>query len=168
LPEDLSARTEPAQSDDFTTPRNYIYYYRLTPDRRMLFGGRAAFFPESGDSIRKSAEILRLGHDRCVSAIARRKWSSLSGVERSTSLSTSCRHAGQMDGMYYAVGYAGHGVAMATYQGQLMAQRIAGEKPDNPFDGIPFAGSAIGPDTTEHPWFLPFAGAYYKFLDWVS
>ena len=28
--------------------KNYIYYYRLTPDNRMLFGGRAAFFPESG------------------------------------------------------------------------------------------------------------------------
>jgi glycine/D-amino acid oxidase-like deaminating enzyme len=40
---------------------NYIYYYRLTPDRRMLFGGRAAFFPETGDSVRKSAEILRRG-----------------------------------------------------------------------------------------------------------
>ena len=39
-------------------------------------------------------------------------------------------HAGEMDGMYYALGYAGHGVAMATYQGQLMAEQIAGEKPD--------------------------------------
>jgi hypothetical protein len=27
-------------------------------------------------------------------------------------------HAWQLDGMYYAVGYAGHRVAMATYQGQ--------------------------------------------------
>src|SRR5256884_9499274 len=41
--------------------KNYLYYYRLTPDRRMLFGGRAAFFPETADTIRKSAEILRRG-----------------------------------------------------------------------------------------------------------
>src|SRR5208337_395064 len=27
--------------------KNYLYYYRLTPDNRMLFGGRAAFFPEN-------------------------------------------------------------------------------------------------------------------------
>src|SRR5438132_9801719 len=33
--------------------KNYLYYYRLTPDRRMLFGGRAAFFPETADTIRK-------------------------------------------------------------------------------------------------------------------
>ena len=34
-------------------------------------------------------------------------------------------HAGQIDGIYFAVGYAGHGVAMATYQGQKMAEWIA-------------------------------------------
>src|SRR5580698_3807612 len=39
--------------------KNYLYYYRLTPDRRMLFGGRAAFFPETDQTVRRSAEILR-------------------------------------------------------------------------------------------------------------
>jgi len=24
--------------------KHFLYYYRLTPDNRMLFGGRAAFF----------------------------------------------------------------------------------------------------------------------------
>jgi len=76
-------------------------------------------------------------------------------------------HAGQMDGLYYAVGYAGHGVAMATYQGQLVAEKIAGGKPENPFDGIPFPGAPLGL-YNGNPWFLPFAGMYYKFLDWVS
>src|SRR5437867_12915715 len=41
--------------------KNYLYYYRLTPDRRMLFGGRAAFFPETADTIRKSGVSLRRG-----------------------------------------------------------------------------------------------------------
>src|SRR5260370_620156 len=27
--------------------KHFLYYYRLTPDHRMLFGGRAAFFPET-------------------------------------------------------------------------------------------------------------------------
>ncbi len=31
-------------------------------------------------------------------------------------------HAGQIDGMYYALGYAGHGVALATYLGTRMAE----------------------------------------------
>ena len=59
------------------------------------------------------------------------------------------------------------GVAMATYQGLLMARRITGEKPDNPFEGIPFRGAPLGL-YNGNPWFLPLAGAYYKFLDWVS
>jgi glycine/D-amino acid oxidase-like deaminating enzyme len=76
-------------------------------------------------------------------------------------------HAGQIDGMYYSVGYAGHGVAMATYQGQKMAELIAGDKPENPFVGIPFPGVPFGL-YNGNPWFLPFAGMWYKFLDWVS
>ena len=37
-------------------------------------------------------------------------------------------HAGEIDGIYYALGYAGHGVAMATWQGQKMAELIAGNE----------------------------------------
>ena len=33
-------------------------------------------------------------------------------------------HAGKIDGMFYSVGYAGHGVAMATLLGQKIAQSI--------------------------------------------
>jgi glycine/D-amino acid oxidase-like deaminating enzyme len=146
--------------------KNYIYYYRLTPDRRMLFGGRAAFFPESGDWIRKSAEILRLGMINVYPQLRDTKVEFVWGGTLDFAFDIM-PHAGQIDGMYYALGYAGHGVAMATYQGQLMAQQIAGDKPDNPFDGIPFPGAPLGL-YNGRPWFLPFAGAYYKFLDWVS
>jgi glycine/D-amino acid oxidase-like deaminating enzyme len=38
---------------------NFLHYYRLTPDRRLLFGGRAAFTPATQSTIRESAEILR-------------------------------------------------------------------------------------------------------------
>ena len=41
--------------------KHFLYYYRLTPDNRMLFGGRAAFFPESEITVRESAELLRQG-----------------------------------------------------------------------------------------------------------
>src|SRR5258708_37066576 len=50
-------------------------------------------------------------------------------------------HAGQMDGIYFALGYAGHGVAMATWQGQRMADWIADAKPDNPCAEIPVTGA---------------------------
>ena len=146
--------------------KNYIYYYRLTPDNRMLFGGRAAFFPESGDTVRKSAEILRRGMIEVYPQLRNTKVEFVWGGTLDFAFDIM-PHAGQMDGIYYAVGYAGHGVAMATLQGHLMGQRIAGQEPENPFEGIPFPSAPLGLYNGK-PWFLPFAGAYYKVLDWVS
>lgn len=146
--------------------KNYLYYYRLTPDRRMLFGGRAAFFPETPDSIRKSAEILRLGMIEVYPQLRETKVEYVWGGTLDFAFDIM-PHAGQMDGIYFALGYAGHGVAMATYQGQKMAELILGDKPENPFVGIPFPGAPLGLYNGK-PWFLPLAGAWYKFLDWVS
>jgi len=72
-----------------------------------------------------------------------------------------------MDGMYYAVGYAGHGVAMATYLGAKIAEQISGGTEENPYAKVPFPGAPLGL-YNGRPWFLPFAGAYYKILDWIS
>jgi glycine/D-amino acid oxidase-like deaminating enzyme len=155
--------------------KNYLYYYRLTPDGRMLFGGRAAFFPENDQTVRRSAEILRRGMIDVYPQLSDAKVEYVWGGTLDFAFDIM-PHAGQIDGMYYAVGYAGHGVAMATYQGQKIAELIAGErgaaqvtagdKPENPFVGIPFPGAPLGL-YNGNPWFLPFAGAWYKFLDWV-
>jgi len=146
--------------------KNYLYYYRLTPDRRMLFGGRAAFFPENDQTIRRSAEILRRGMIGVYPQLRDARIDYVWGGTLDFAFDIM-PHAGQLDGMYYAVGYAGHGVAMATYQGQKVAELMAGDQPDNPFVGIPFPGAPLGLYNGK-PWFLPFAGAWYKFLDWVS
>jgi glycine/D-amino acid oxidase-like deaminating enzyme len=165
LPDVLARELSPRNRMIYDS-KNYIYYYRRTPDNRVLFGGRAAFFPESGDSIRKSAEILRRGMIEVYPQLRGTRVEFVWGGTLDFAFDIM-PHAGEMDGMYYALGYAGHGVAMATYQGQLMGLQIAGEKPDNPFDGIPFPGAPLGL-YNGRPWFLPFAGVYYKVLDWVS
>jgi glycine/D-amino acid oxidase-like deaminating enzyme len=165
LPDALARELSPRNRMIYDS-KNYLYYYRLTPDNRMLFGGRAAFFPESGDTIRRSAEILRRGMIDVYPQLRDTKVEFVWGGTLDFAFDIM-PHAGEMDGLYYAVGYAGHGVAMATYQGHLMAQRIAGEQPENPFDGIPFPGAPLGLYNGK-PWFLPLAGMYYKVLDWVS
>jgi glycine/D-amino acid oxidase-like deaminating enzyme len=79
-------------------------------------------------------------------------------------------HVGKMDGLYYSVGYAGHGVAMATLLGQKIAEQIAsgaGTKNDNPFAEIPFKGAPLGLYRRK-PWFLPLAGLWFRFLDLIS
>jgi len=165
LPEALAHELSPRNRMIYDS-KNYLYYYRLTPDRRMLFGGRAAFFPENDQTIRRSAEILRRGMVDVYPQLRDAKLEYVWGGTLDFAFDIM-PHAGQIDGIYYALGYAGHGVAMATYQGQKMADLIAGEKPENPFVGIPFPGAPFGLYNGK-PWFLPFAGMWYKFLDWVS
>jgi len=174
LPEALAHELSPRNRQIFDS-KNYLFYYRLTPDNRMLFGGRAAFFPETERTIRRSAEILRLGMISVYPQLRDTKVEYAWGGTLDFCFDTM-PHAGQMDGIYFAVGYAGHGVAMATYQGQRMADSIVAgssaessseEKIDNPFTEIPFPGAPLGLYSGK-PWFLPFAGAYYKVLDWVA
>jgi glycine/D-amino acid oxidase-like deaminating enzyme len=165
LPEALAHELSPRNRMIYDS-KNYLYYYRLTPDRRMLFGGRAAFFPENDRTIRRSAEILHRGMIDVYPHLRDAKVEYVWGGTLDFAFDIM-PHAGQIDGMYYAVGYAGHGVAMATHQGQKMAELMSGDKPENPFVGIPFPGAPLGLYNGK-PWFLPFAGMWYKFLDWVS
>jgi glycine/D-amino acid oxidase-like deaminating enzyme len=146
--------------------KHYLHYYRLTPDNRMLFGGRAAFFPETENTIRRSAEILRRDMVQVFPQLRDTKIEHAWGGTLDFCFDTM-PHAGQLDGMYYALGYAGHGVAMATYLGAKVAQRICGAKDEIPYAGISFPGAPLGLYNGK-PWFLPFAGAYYKVLDWIS
>jgi glycine/D-amino acid oxidase-like deaminating enzyme len=165
LPEKLARELSPRNRMIYDS-KNFLYYYRLTPDQRMLFGGRAAFFPESDQTVRQSAEILRRGMIDVYPQLSDAKIDYVWGGTLDFAFDIM-PHAGQMDGMYYAVGYAGHGVAMATYQGQKIAEMMAGDQPENPFVGIPFSGAPLGLYNGK-PWFLPLAGVWYKFLDWVS
>jgi glycine/D-amino acid oxidase-like deaminating enzyme len=146
--------------------KNYLYYYRLTPDRRMLFGGRAAFFPENENTVRESASILREGMIEVYPQLRETKVDYVWGGTLDFGFDIM-PHTGKMDGMYFSVGYAGHGVAMATLLGKRTAETILTGRDESPFTGIPFPGAPLGMYNGK-PWFLPFAGVWYKFLDWVS
>jgi hypothetical protein len=56
---------------------------------------------------------------------------------------------------------------MATYLGQKMGEAISTGEDSNPYKYVPFPGAPFGV-YNGNPWFLPFAGAYYKILDWIS
>ncbi|MBV8478532.1 MAG: FAD-binding oxidoreductase [Acidobacteria bacterium] len=165
LPEALARELSPRNRMIFDS-KNYLYYYRLTPDRRMLFGGRAAFFPETPDTIRRSTQILRQG---LITVYRQLRDVPLAYVWGGTLdfAFDIMPHAGQLDGLYYALGYAGHGVAMATYLGQKIAQFICTGQDHNPYSKIPFPAAPLGL-YNGNPWFLPLAGMYYKLLDWLD
>jgi glycine/D-amino acid oxidase-like deaminating enzyme len=165
LPEEFALRLSPRNRMIYDS-KNFLHYFRLTPDRRMLFGGRAAFFPETPSTVRQSAQILR---DGMIGVYPALRDVSVDYVWGGTLDFTfdMLPHAGQIDGMFYAMGYAGHGVAMATYLGTKMGAAIASGPDENPFAGLPFPRAPLGLYTGT-PWFLPLAGAWYKLLDWLS
>ncbi len=165
LPEDLALDVSPRDRMIYDS-KYFLYYFRLTPDRRLLFGGRAAFFPESANSIRTSCRILHRGMLDVYPQLRDVKVEYVWGGTLDFAFDR-LPHAGQIDGLYYALGYAGHGVAMATYLGTRMAEVISGRSGANPFAGLPFPGAPLRL-YNGRPWFLPLVGAWYKFLDWVS
>ena len=160
LDEDVARRLVP-RGRVFSDTKNLLYYFRLSPDRRMVFGGRASFTPASA---RRSAEILGRGmrevFPELASATVEYAWSGKVAYPID-----HLPHAGRLDGIYYAMGYCGHGVALATYIGGRMGEVLAGtgEVPDlgtSRFRAIPFY--------TGVPWFLPLVGGYYRMKDRIS
>jgi len=146
--------------------KHFLHYFRLTPDRRMLFGGRAAFFPETTRTIRRSAEILRRDMVHVYPQLAATPVEYAWGGTLDFTFDM-LPHAGTMEGMHFAMGYAGHGVAMATYLGTKMAAAIAGEKAELPFTRVAFPTAPLG-FYNGKPWFLPLASLWYRFLDFVQ
>ena len=138
--------------------KNFLYYWRLSPDgRRMLFGGRASFAPTSMPKARDwlYAAMTRV-HPQLAGVAVDHAWGGQVGftVDRMP-------HIGRIAGITYALGYCGTGVAMSTYFGRLAADWIAGEElPDwwkRPLPGLPLY--------RERPWFLPAVGLYYQLKD---
>src|SRR5439155_13531091 len=50
--------------------KNFLFYFRLTEDHRLLFGGRAEFSTPTRDSTRRAASILRDGLTRVFPQLA--------------------------------------------------------------------------------------------------
>jgi glycine/D-amino acid oxidase-like deaminating enzyme len=165
LPADLARELSPRNRMIYDS-KHFLYYYRLTPDNRMLFGGRAAFFPETENTVRQSAEILRRGMVDVYPQLFGTKVEFVWGGTLDFTLDVM-PHAGKIDGMYFAAGFAGHGVAAATWFGAKLAGLICGEPNDIPFDGIKFPAAPFGL-RSGNTWALPLAGAWYRILDFFT
>ncbi|WP_455874611.1 NAD(P)/FAD-dependent oxidoreductase [Rhizobium yanglingense] len=144
------------------TSMNIGNYFRLAPDNRLIFGGRARFSATSEQSSdAKSGEILR-GNLLQI-------FPQLSGVEIDYCWGglvdmTKDRYprAGYVDGVWYAMGYSGHGAQLSTHLGMIMADAILGKADRNPIKGLDWPAV---PGHFGKPWFLPLVGLYYKTLD---
>ncbi|MDT8330013.1 FAD-binding oxidoreductase [Roseomonas gilardii] len=144
-----------------TTTRNVGNYFRISPDNRLIWGGRARFALSSPSSDTKSGRVLQAGLHRTFPQLGRPRidycWG---GVVDLTA--DRLPRAGEQDGLFYAMGYSGHGTQMSVHMGQQMARVMSGEPQANPLRGLdwkPVPGH-FGP-----PWFMPLVGAYYRLKD---
>ena len=141
----------------------FLNYFRLTPDGRLLWGGRNNLSTKL--DLAKSAETLRADMIRAFPQLAdvpiSHTWTGQLGLTFNM-----MPNIGKLDdGIHYAVGFGGHGLHTALYLGREIAQILTGEKVSSPFMEIPHRSYFFYKDK---PWFLPFAAYLYRFKDWIS
>lgn len=160
----LAASLIPRRRMVFDT-RHYLNYFRLSADGRMIFGGRAAFFPESERVLWESARILEREMLTVFPQLAGVKVDYIWGGTLDFALDLM-PHVGEINGLSYALGYAGHGVAFGTFFGHTVAQALcAGTLREHPFAAFPFP--ALPFPQLRSPLLL-LAGAWYRLLDWLT
>ncbi len=138
--------------------KNLLYYFRLSGDGRMVFGGRAAFTPTA---LAESREILRRGMIEVFPELAPVRIEYAWGGRLGFTLDRM-PHAGIQRGIAYALGYGGHGVAYASWLGDRVGRALIGEAAWPALSGLPFRAVPLYEGL---PWFLPLAGAYYGLKD---
>jgi glycine/D-amino acid oxidase-like deaminating enzyme len=158
LPEELARELSPKGRSFFDT-KNFLYYWHVSADRRMVFGGRASFMPTS---IERTAAILHRGllevHPQLAGYRIEYAWGGNVGFTFDR-----MPHVGRTaQGVAYAMGCCGTGVALMTHLGTMAGEWLAGgEAPvlarlKFPLVPAPYEG---------RPWFLPFAGEWFRLQD---
>ncbi|HJW75526.1 MAG TPA: FAD-dependent oxidoreductase, partial [Thermoleophilia bacterium] len=141
--------------------KHMLYYFRLTPDDRMMFGGRAAYrrvpTVKSGAILRR--RMLELFPELAYATVDY-AWDGFVGFTLDWD-----PVVGRFDRLFCSLGYCGHGVALATYLGDRVARTIAGESVDNPFFGV--RAPLTNPVYRGRPWFVPLGDLYYRAKDKV-
>ncbi|EIZ81231.1 fad dependent oxidoreductase [Novosphingobium sp. Rr 2-17] len=164
LPIDVLDRLTPHRRNT-TDTRNFVSYFRTSPDNRIIFGGRARFSGRSdAASDAKSGVILRRSMVNVFPELADARidycWGGMVDMTRDR-----LPRAGERDGVFYSMGYSGHGTHMATYMGAIMTEVLDGRADLNPWRDFDWPSI---PGHFGKPWFLPFVGAYYRYQDLVK
>ncbi|MBI5275771.1 MAG: FAD-binding oxidoreductase [Burkholderiales bacterium] len=149
------------QRRTYTTTSTLHNYFRLTPDHRLVWGGRARFALSNPRSDARSGAILKRQLDEIFPQLAGTPIAYCWGGEVDMTWDR-LPHAGEKDGLFYSMGYSGHGTQMSVHMGECMARVMAGDAAANPWrnnrwQAIP---GHFGP-----PWFLPAVGIYYRLKD---
>ncbi len=140
--------------------RRQLCYFRPSPDgSRLLFGCRPTVFDTDE---RRAARGL---HERICQIFPQLRGRRISHAWKGFVAMTFDKvpHMGRHEGVHYAMGCNGNGVAMATYLGHQTALKILGRQ-NRPciFDDRPFPSNPL---YAAMPWMVPLMSSYYDLRD---
>ncbi len=157
LPEDLAKELSPTGRAYFDT-RNFLSYWHVSADRRLVFGGRVSFFPTTVD---RTATLLHKRmldvHPQVAGHRIAYSWGGKIGMTFDR-----MPHVGRSGGVMYAMGCCGSGVVLLHWLGTKAAEWMGGgEAPalatlKFPLVPAPYEG---------RPWFLPVVGEVFRAQD---
>ncbi|MFT6556586.1 NAD(P)/FAD-dependent oxidoreductase [Sneathiella sp.] len=143
-----------------TDSRNMLSYYRPSPDgQRVLLGGRPSILPAS-PAVQARALKKRLAEifPQLVTIDISHVWSGYVAYGFD-----ALPVIGKHEGLHFAMGYCGSGVAMSGYLGHKVALKILGQSEgDTAFDDLPFPTRFF---YNGRPWFVPVAMVGYSLRD---
>lgn len=159
LPEEQVSRLVPRGNMIIDTKRT-VHYYRASHDgRRILMGGRPLLRNSEAED---AAPHLRRFMVQVWPELAETRISHAWGGKLGFTFD-KLPHIGETDGVHYACGYLGSGVAMSTYLGHKLGLRMLGDPAGaTALDGQSFPTMPL---YSGNPWFLSIVAAYYRVRD---
>ncbi|WP_420641800.1 NAD(P)/FAD-dependent oxidoreductase [Candidatus Leptofilum sp.] len=138
------------------------HYFRLTPDGRFLFGTHRHW--RLGLDLLDCADGLRQQMIKHFPLLTDVPLAHVWGGNLGQTFDM-VPHIGRLNGVHFALGYSGQGVALSAYLGCEAGLLLSGQKRTSPF-------VVIRPVThfyyRQRARFAPLLGHYYRFLDWIS
>lgn len=111
------------------TARNFIHYFRLTADNRILFGGedatlywRGAYRDVDAGAVAALEARFRQFFPTLRDVRFTHRWGGVLGV--TLDMFPSFGVGGNHRTIFHAAGYSGHGVALSNFAGKILAPRI--------------------------------------------
>ena len=144
--------------------KRVLNYFRPSPDgKRILWGGRASFRAATAED---TAPALHGYMVECFPELAEVKVThAWTGNVAFTF--DHLPHIGVQDGIHYAAGCQGSGVAMATWLGHNVAMKLAGAANERfALDGLPFPTRPLYAGNPA--WVLPLIGGWYRLRDRID
>jgi glycine/D-amino acid oxidase-like deaminating enzyme len=145
---------------NFEDLRNFLNYFCTTADGRILIGGRSSLSPDL--DLHVSAQQL---HNRLLEIYPQvagyeitHAWTGKLGISFDR-----LPHAGQMEGIWFANGYCGHGLANGSYLGYEIGQVMAGVRKDSLVMALDFPRYFFA---SLDSLFIPPVSLWFRFKDW--